>query len=204
MAKNRKYSLHAGKFIPGTGQSLKCERPSRGRHEARLFAANKVKGSPRQPASRGGAVLSLFGDYDPDNIFAKIIRGEVPCYKVYEDKDVLAFLDLFPQARGHTLVIPKHGTARNILEVDPDTLCILYRTAQKLAKGLVEELKPDGIQVLQMNGGPGGQSVYHIHVHLIPRWPGQPLGIHAQVKGNSEELEALAQQLAKRFQSLAD
>ena len=143
--------------------------------------------------------MSLFGDYDPDNIFAKILRGAAPCYKVFEDDDVLAFLDLFPQAPGHTLVIPKHGTARNILEVDPDTLSVLYRAAQTLAKGLVAELQPDGIQVSQFNGGPSGQSVFHIHVHLIPRWGNQPLGMHARDKGDPAELEALAQRLALRF-----
>lgn len=139
--------------------------------------------------------MSLYGTYDPGNIFAKIIRGELESFKVYEDDDVLAFLDAFPQSRGHTLVIPKNSIARNILEIDDQTLCTVMRKAKMIAGVLVRTLAPDGVQILQFNGGPGGQSVYHIHVHIVPRWPDQPLGLHAQVKGNPAELAMTAEQI---------
>jgi histidine triad (HIT) family protein len=143
--------------------------------------------------------MSLHGDYDPQNIFAQIIRGEAPCYKLYEDDDVLAFLDLFPQSLGHTLVIPKRAAARNILEIDADELGPLMRATQRLAKALVEELQPDGVQVAQFNGGPAGQTVFHLHMHVIPRFAGQGLGIHASQKADPVELEALQARLVKRL-----
>jgi histidine triad (HIT) family protein len=143
--------------------------------------------------------MSLHGDYDPQNIFAQIIRGEAPCYKLYEDDDVLAFLDLFPQALGHTLVIPKRAAARNILEIDADELGKVMRATQHLARALVDELQPDGVQVAQFNGGPAGQTVFHLHMHVIPRFAGQGLGIHAANKADPAELEALQARLVKRL-----
>ncbi|WP_439861344.1 HIT family protein [Pseudomonas sp. MBLB4136] len=143
--------------------------------------------------------MSLHGDYDPQNIFAQIIRGEAPCYKLYEDDDVLAFLDLFPQALGHTLVIPKRAAARNILEIDAQALAKVMATTQLLARALVDELQPDGVQVAQFNGGPAGQTVFHLHMHVIPRFAGQGLGIHAANKADPAELEALQARLVKRL-----
>ncbi|EMV9186127.1 HIT family protein, partial [Escherichia coli] len=105
--------------------------------------------------------MSLQGTYDPQNIFAQIIRGEAPCYKLYEDEDVLAFLDLFPQSYGHALVIPKNSPARNILEVDPDALAKVMRVVQRLTGVIVAELNPDGVQIAQFNGAPAGQTVFH-------------------------------------------
>lgn len=116
--------------------------------------------------------MSLHGQYDPQNVFAKIIRGELPCYKIYEDEQVLAFLDLFPQSYGHTLVIPKQVAARNLLEVDGATLAQLMAVVQRLSKLLVEELQPDGVQIAQFNGAPAGQTVFHLHLHIIPRFAG--------------------------------
>jgi len=84
--------------------------------------------------------MSLYGDYDAQNVFAQIIRGEAPCFKLYEDDDVLAFLDLFPQSYGHTLVIPKRAAARNLLEIDADNLGRLMRVVQRLTQVLVDEL----------------------------------------------------------------
>ncbi|QLC74249.1 HIT family protein [Pseudomonas sp. LPB0260] len=143
--------------------------------------------------------MSLHGDYDPQNIFAQIIRGEAPCYKLYEDDDVLAFLDLFPQALGHTLVIPKRAAARNILEIDAQALAKVMAATQLLARVLVDELQPDGVQVAQFNGGPAGQTVFHLHMHVIPRFAGQGLGIHAANKADPAELEALQARLVKRL-----
>jgi histidine triad (HIT) family protein len=143
--------------------------------------------------------MSLHGEYDPQNIFAQIIRGEAPCYKLYEDDDVLAFLDLFPQAFGHTLVIPKRAAARNLLEIDPDALGKLMRVTQRLTQVLVDELQPDGVQVAQFNGAPAGQTVFHLHMHIIPRLAGQGLGIHAANQAEPAELEELQARLVKRI-----
>lgn len=143
--------------------------------------------------------MSLHGDYDPQNIFAKIIRGEAPCYKVYEDEEVLAFLDLFPQSHGHTLVIPKQVTARNLLDIDTDHLCKLAAATQKVARAVAEELEPAGIQIAQFNGAPAGQTVFHIHFHIVPRYEGESLGVHAARKADEAELKALRERLAKRL-----
>lgn len=143
--------------------------------------------------------MSLYGDYDPQNIFAQIIRGDAPCFRIYEDDDVLAFLDLFPQSFGHTLVIPKRATARNLLEIEPDTLCTLALAVQKVARVVVDELKPDGVQLMQFNGAPGGQTVFHIHMHIVPRYADQGLGNHAQGKADPAELERLAARLRQGF-----
>jgi histidine triad (HIT) family protein len=143
--------------------------------------------------------MSLHGDYDAQNIFAKIIRGEAPCYKLYEDEDVLAFLDLFPQSRGHTLVIPKQAAARNLLEIDADNLCKVTLATQKVARAVAEELEPAGIQIAQFNGAPAGQTVFHIHFHIVPRYEGQGLGVHAAQKGDEADLKVLQERLAKRL-----
>lgn len=143
--------------------------------------------------------MSLFGQYDSDNIFAKIIRGEAPSYKLYEDDDVLAFLDVFPQSYGHSLVIPKRAAARNILEIDTDSLAKVMAVVQKLTHALVEELQPAGVQVAQFNGAPAGQTVFHLHMHVIPRFEGENLGIHAANKADAAELEQLQARLRKRL-----
>jgi len=143
--------------------------------------------------------MSLHGDYDSQNIFAQIIRGDAPCYKLYEDDDVLAFLDVFPQSFGHTLVIPKRSAARNILEVDPDALAKVMAVVQKLTRVVVEELEPAGVQIAQFNGAPAGQTVFHIHVHIVPRYAGEGLGVHASKKAEAAELEALQARLLARL-----
>jgi histidine triad (HIT) family protein len=144
------------------------------------------------------ATMSLYGVYDGNNVFAKIIRGEAPCHKVFEDEHTLAFLDLFPQARGHTLVIPKRAQARNLLELDADNLTCLFLATQRIARAIVAAIQPDGVQIFQFNGGQGGQSVYHVHVHVVPRWPGQPLGLHAQQRGDDTALAQLAAIIAAK------
>ncbi|MDF0733202.1 HIT family protein [Pseudomonas entomophila] len=145
--------------------------------------------------------MSLYGDYDSQNIFAKIIRGELPCYKLHEDDDVLVFLDLFPQSFGHTLLIPKHAKARNLLELDADSLTKLTLAVQKVARVLTDELQPDGVQIAQFNGAAAGQTVFHIHMHVIPRFSEQALQSHAGGKADPAELEKLQARLVKRFQS---
>ena len=143
--------------------------------------------------------MSLTAQYDPQNIFAQIIRGDAPCYKLYEDDDVLAFLDLFPQSFGHALVIPKRSAACNILDVDSEALCQMMRVVQRLTSAITAELQPDGVQIAQFNGAPAGQTVFHIHVHIIPRFAGEGLGIHAAGKADPAELEKLQARLLKRI-----
>ena len=132
--------------------------------------------------------MSLDGTYDPGNIFAKILRGEMPAVRVFEDDDVLAFLDVFPQARGHTLVIPKHSTARNLLEETPEVIGPLMLGVQRVARAVRAALNPDGLMISQFNGAPAGQTVFHLHVHIIPRWDGVALGRHGQGMADMEEL----------------
>jgi histidine triad (HIT) family protein len=143
--------------------------------------------------------MSLHGEYDSQNIFAQIIRGEAPCYKLYEDEDVLAFLDVFPQSFGHTLVIPKRSAARNMLDIDTDSLSKVMAVVQQLTAVLVAELTPAGVQVAQFNGALAGQTVFHIHVHIVPRYEGEALSVHAGGKAGPEELAALQARLLKRI-----
>lgn len=141
--------------------------------------------------------MSLTTSYDPQNIFAQIIRGDAPCYRLYEDDDVLAFLDLFPQSFGHALVIPKRSAACNILDVDSEALSKVMAVVQKLTRVIVDELQPDGVQIAQFNGAPAGQTVFHIHVHIVPRYAGEGLGIHAAGKAEPAELEKLQARLVE-------
>ena len=140
--------------------------------------------------------MSLDGTYDDGNIFAKILRGEAPAVRVFEDDQVLAFLDVFPQARGHTLVIPKRSTARNLLEAAPEVLGPLMAGVQRVARGVRAALKPDGLMISQFNGTAAGQTVFHLHVHIIPRWDGVALGRHGAGMADMEELKVLASLIA--------
>ena len=139
--------------------------------------------------------MSLDGTYDLGNIFAKILRGEMPVAKVFEDDHVLAFMDVFPQARGHTLVIPKHSTARNFLDEAPEVIGPLMLGVQRVAKAVRAALNPDGLMITQFNGAPAGQTVFHLHFHIIPRWDGVALGRHGQGMADMAELNALAAQI---------
>ena len=144
--------------------------------------------------------MSLHGAYDPDNIFAKILRGEIPSVKVWEDDHVLAFMDVFPQSRGHTLVIPKHSTARNLLEEEPERVAVLMQSVQRVAKAVRAALKPDGLMISQFNGAPAGQTIYHLHFHIIPRWTGVEMSRHAGgAMADPAELKALAEQIAAKI-----
>lgn len=143
--------------------------------------------------------MSLDGTYDAGNIFAKILRGEAPSVRVFEDEHIMAFMDVFPQARGHTLVIPKHSTARNFLEEAPEIVGPLMLGVQRVARAVRAALNPDGIMVSQFNGAPAGQTVYHLHFHIIPRWEGEALGRHAEGMADLEELKGLAAQIAAKI-----
>ena len=138
--------------------------------------------------------------YDPNNIFAKIIRGELPSYKVYENDKVLAFLDIMPRAPGHTLVLPK-AAARNILDIEPDDLVAVALAAQKVAKAAVQVFGADGVTVQQFNEGAGGQVVFHLHLHIIPRRAGVPMKPPASEKEKPEVLSDQALKLSAALRS---
>lgn len=139
-------------------------------------------------------------DYDPNNIFAKIIRGELPCHKVYEDERSLVFLDIMPRAPGHALVIPK-SPARNLLDVDPDDLAHVARIAQRVARAGMQAFNADGVTVQQFNENAGGQVVFHLHVHVIPRKEGVAMKPPASEKEKPEVLADQAKKLAAAMQS---
>ncbi|HEU0081248.1 MAG TPA: HIT family protein [Bradyrhizobium sp.] len=132
--------------------------------------------------------------YDPNNIFAKILRGEFPCYKVYEDDHVLAFLDIMPRTPGHTLVIPK-APARNILDISPEDFAHVARGAQKIAVAAMRAFKADGITVQQFNEAAGGQVVFHLHMHVMPRHDGIALLPPASRKEDARVLDDHATKL---------
>jgi histidine triad (HIT) family protein len=133
--------------------------------------------------------------YDPNNIFAKIVRGEAPCFKVYEDAHTLAFMDIMPQAEGHTLVIPKEG-AESIFDLSPEGAAALLKTTKKIAAAVKEVTNAPGILLAQLNGAAAGQTVFHIHFHVIPRTSGLDLKLHAREVANFEHLKALAGKIA--------
>jgi histidine triad (HIT) family protein len=142
--------------------------------------------------------MSLDGAYDPNNVFARILRGEIPKAAVFEDDNTLAFMDAFPQSRGHCLVIPKMVTARNLMDAPLESLGPLTVTVQKVARAVCAALRPDGVVITQFNGEAAGQTVFHLHVHIIPRWSGQALMRHGGSMADPVDLQALAAQIAAK------
>ena len=134
--------------------------------------------------------------YDPNNVFAKILRGEFPCFKIYEDDRAFAFLDIMPRATGHTLVIPK-APVRNILDIAPDDLAHVAKVAQKIAKAGVKAFGADGVTLLQFTEPAGGQVVFHLHIHVIPRRDKVDLRPPESYKASPAELAEHALKLAK-------
>ncbi|WP_299896160.1 HIT family protein [uncultured Ruegeria sp.] len=114
-------------------------------------------------------------DYDPDNIFAKILRGEIPCTRVYEDDETLAFMDIMPRTDGHLLVIPK-TPCRNVLDATPEQLTAVMRTVQKMALAVKSAFDADGVTIQQFSEAAGGQEVFHLHFHILPRYEGVSMG----------------------------
>jgi histidine triad (HIT) family protein len=133
-------------------------------------------------------------DYDTNNLFAKILRGELPAYKVYEDDKALAFLDIMPRSPGHTLVLPK-SPARNLIDVAPADLAHVHQVAQKIAKAAMETFDAEGITIQQFNERAGGQVVFHLHVHVIPRKEGIAMKPPASEKEKPEVLAEHAEKL---------
>lgn len=132
--------------------------------------------------------------YDKNNIFAKLLRGDIPSARIYEDDNAVAFMDAMPQAPGHTLVIPRQPS-RNLLDADPDTLASLIKVVQKVAAAVQKAFSADGITVQQFNEAASGQTVYHLHFHIIPRFAGTPLEPHCGRMADKAELEKNAEKI---------
>ena len=131
--------------------------------------------------------------YDDSNVFAKILRGELPSHKIYEDAETFAFMDIMPRGDGHCLVIPK-TPSRNILDADPQSLATLIASVQKVSRAVVKAFSADGVTVQQFNEPAGGQIVFHLHFHVIPRFDGVALRPHS---GEMEKPEILAANAGK-------
>ena len=130
-----------------------------------------------------------------DCIFCKIVRGEAPAAKVFEDEHTLALMDIFPVTDGHTLVITREH-AENLFEASSEALQAVAATAKRVAHALRDTLSPDGLMVFQLNGAAAGQTVFHYHMHLMPRAAGEPLALHTRVPGDPQRLATLAKALA--------
>lgn len=132
--------------------------------------------------------------YDTTNIFARLLRGEIPSHRVYEDEHTIAIMDVMPQGVGHTLVLPK-APSRNLLDADPETLGALFTTVQKVANAVKKAFDADGVVVSQFNETAAGQTVFHLHVHILPRFEGVELGKHAMEMEKQEILAANAEKI---------
>jgi histidine triad (HIT) family protein len=136
--------------------------------------------------------------YDRDNIFGKILRGEIPSHKVYETEHALVMMDIFPQSRGHVLIIPK-AASRNLLDADPAALSAVMPLVQKVANAVHAATGADGIRLAQFNEAPAGQTVFHLHFHIIPVYEGVELGRHGVGKADDADLAALAKEISARL-----
>ena len=133
--------------------------------------------------------------YQNDNIFAKIIRGEAPSYKVYEDENTFVMMDIMPESKGHLLVLPKES-AENIFDISDEAISACVRTCKKIAPALMKATNADGLIMSQFNHAAAGQTVFHLHFHLVPVYQGQKRNEHARTQGDPEELTALAKEIA--------
>jgi histidine triad (HIT) family protein len=138
--------------------------------------------------------------YDEHNIFAKVLRGEIPCHKLYEDEDALAFLDIMPRTEGHTLVITKEK-ARDLFDVRPEALAKLMAVVRKLAPQIKAAVGAEGVLIQQFNGAAAGQTVFHLHVHIVPRKEGEPLKPHAGKMENQAKLAATAEKIRAKIEA---
>jgi histidine triad (HIT) family protein len=136
--------------------------------------------------------------YDPSNVFARILRGEIPAQKIFEDEQTLAFMDVMPQADGHALVIPK-ADAENIFDLPPESLAATILTTQRIARAVQKAFDAPGILVAQLNGRGAGQSVFHIHFHVIPRFDGIDLRFHARGMADPQLLAEHAAKIRAAF-----
>ena len=139
--------------------------------------------------------MSLAAAYENDNIFAKIVAGDIPCAKIFETDDILAFMDAFPQTEGHCLVIHKRAKATNLIDIDEDSLTAVTLGVKRLAGAVRDALSPDGIRIAQFNGAAAGQTVFHLHFHVIPVYDGGVLRTHAS--GGAAPMAQLEETAAK-------
>ena len=137
--------------------------------------------------------------YDRNNVFAKVLRGELPSHTIYEDEDTLAFLDIMPRSDGHALVITKEE-ARDLFDVSPEALAKLMAVVQKLAPKIKDAMGADGVLIAQFNGAAAGQTVFHLHVHIIPRKQGVELKPHAGKMADKAALAATAEKIRKKLE----
>jgi histidine triad (HIT) family protein len=135
-------------------------------------------------------------NYDSNNIFAKILRGEIPAFKVHEDERALAFMDVMPQSEGHTLVIPKTN-ARNFFDIEPAALAELIKVTQHVAKAVKKAFNPDGMRIIQFNEPAAGQTVFHIHFHIVPCYEGQTLKGHSRDMADKAVLAEHAERIKR-------
>jgi histidine triad (HIT) family protein len=144
--------------------------------------------------------MPLLDDYNNDNVFAKIIRGEMPCYRIYEDESVLSFLDIFPKSEGHAIVIPKKPS-RNLLGLNSKDIGRVFGAVQRISKAVNNTLSPDGIIITQLNGSAAGQTVFHSHVHIIPCYNERIIINHndKKPKMDEEKLSILAKKIASKL-----
>jgi len=140
--------------------------------------------------------------YDPGNVFARILRGELPCARIYEDAHALAFMDIMPSAKGHSLVIPKEA-AESLFDLSPSAASHLMVTAQRVAGAIKRALGCPGVMLVQLNGAAAGQSVPHVHIHIVPRTHGLDLVLHGRAQAHFAELEAIAASIARELKSQA-
>ena len=144
--------------------------------------------------------MTIHGEYDHNNIFAKILRGEMPCVKVYEDEVALSFMDVFPQSEGHTLVVPKSVTARNFLDLPAQNVGAYMERVHTIAKAVNQAFTPDGVIITQFNGALAGQTVFHLHFHVIPCYEGQRVGRHGKTgMADTEHLGQLANEISSHL-----
>ena len=136
--------------------------------------------------------------YDPDNIFAKILKGELPAIKVYEDDHTLAFMDIMPQAKGHTLVVPK-ADAENIFDLPADVAGPFLLATRKVARAVQSAVEAPGVMISQLNGAAAGQTIFHVHFHIIPCFDGVLLRMHAGERADDDELKALAEVIRSKL-----
>ena len=144
----------------------------------------------------------MTASYDADNIFAKILRGEIPCHKVYEDDNALVFMDVMPQSAGHVLIVPK-APSRNLLDADPAVLAAVIPLLQRIATAAKRAFEADGVSVMQFNEAAGGQTVFHLHFHVIPRYEDTPLHSHGRGMEEPEVLAANAEKLRSALEALS-
>ena len=138
--------------------------------------------------------------YDPANVFAKILRGETSAHVVLDEEHCMAFMDVMPQSPGHTLVIPR-APAENLFELSAESLAHLTSATRRVAAAVRDAFQPGGVMVMQLNGADAGQTVFHIHFHVIPRYAGQGLTLHARSMADASELEAHAARIRAALHS---